>query len=547
MSAPRPRSTRATGLLLLTAAVSTSLLSAGQALAVAGPEADVGQYAYAAKLNIGDEANSRACTAVLVDANWILTAASCFADTPGQTPPAGKPKLKATVTLGSGSAEIAELVPRSDRDVVLAKLTTPVTGVTPAKFASTAPSAGSALTAAGFGRTKTEWVPDKVHTGSFTAGATTATEVPLSSASGTTDTICQGDAGGPVLNTDGEVTAISSRSWKGGCLGTNPTETRTSAISVRTDDLREWIDTTRAQAPGWKTQALVQSGSSIYQATRVNDGSWTGFTDVQSKATSIGGIRTAAAAGIDSATHVLAVSNNGGLFHTVRNPNGTWAAFGDVFPMTNSLGGLTQVSAVSIGGDLHVVAVASGKVFHTMRKADGNWTRFGDLSAVAGQIGTVTSVATAATASGQLQVVPVAGGKAFHTIRNAAGQWSAWGNIAAAAGDRGPISSVSMAGIGGDAHIVIATDNGTRQHHGMRNANGTWEAFAELNGVLGTITTKSVAAAGVNGELQLTVTTTDGKVLHTTRRTDRTWATTLAVPGLPANPGQITITATLNN
>ncbi|MFE1714353.1 FG-GAP-like repeat-containing protein, partial [Streptomyces sp. NPDC058728] len=100
---------------------------------------------------------------------------------------------------------------------------------------------GAAVTVAGFGRTKTEWVPGKIHTSAFTLTSAGATSYALTSKAATTDTVCKGDSGGPVLNSKGEVTALASRSWQGGCLGTSPTETRTNAVAARVDDLGAWI------------------------------------------------------------------------------------------------------------------------------------------------------------------------------------------------------------------------------------------------------------------------------------------------------------------
>ncbi|MFJ6793898.1 S1 family peptidase [Streptomyces sp. NPDC091268] len=541
----RPRTARMTCLLVTPSAVFASLIPTGSALALAGPEAEAGKHAYTVKLSIGDEAHARACTGTLVDATWVLTAASCFGATPGDVVPAGKPALKSIATLSDGkNVEISELAPRTDRDLVMARLTTPATAIAGVTLATTVPTAGTDLTAAGFGRTKSEWVPAKLHTGTFTTTSAEATTLAITGKG--TDVLCKGDTGSPLLNAAGELVGINSRSWQGGCLGTAPTETRTGAVSSRVDDLGEWIDGHRARASGWKTATTVQSGSSVYQGIRLPDGSWTGFTDVQNKAGNLNGIRSSAVVGMNGDTHLLAISNSGGLFHTVRKEDGTWGTFGNVFGETGALINLTQVSAVNIGYDLHIIAVADGKAFHTVRYANGTWAKFGDLSAVAGPIGAVTSAAVAST-GGQLQVTAVSGGKAYHTLRNTSGSWSKWGDVAGAVGSTtGPITSVSMAGTGNDAQIVIATDNGTRQYHAIRYANGTWSPLGDLKDILGTTTAKSLAAASVDGELQLAVTTADGKVLHTIRHTDRTWAATATTPlrGLTAAPGALAITAT---
>ena len=545
MSALRSRAPRISGLVVGATAVTAGLLSAGVSEAVSGPEATTGQFAATVKLSIGDEANGRNCSGTLIDSYWLATAASCFAATPGDQVPAGKPALKAIATLSNDkTVEITELAPRTDRDLVLARLATPATGVAGVKRATTAPAAGTSLTAVGFGRTKTEWTPNKLHTGYFTTNTVNATTLAITGKGA--DVLCKGDTGGPLLNAAGEIVGINSRSWQGGCLGIAPSETRTGAVSVRTDDLGEWIDGYRSRASGWKTATAVQSGSSLYQGVRLPDGSWTGFTDVQTKAGDLKGIRSSAVVGMNGDTHLLAISNNGGLFHTIRKEDGTWSTFGDVFAVANTLGNLTQVTATNIGYDLHVVAVADGKIFHTVRNAAGQWTKFGDVAGAAGPIGKVTAAATAST-GGQLQVTAISGGKAYHTLRNTAGQWTGWGDVAAAVGSTtGPITAVSMAGTGNDAQIVIATDNGTRQYHAIRNGNGTWTPLGELKPILGTVTAKSVAAAPVNGELQLVVTTADNQVLHTIRHTDRTWDTPIAVPlqGLPAAPGNLAITPT---
>ncbi len=127
-------------------------LSAVPAAAVTGgtPVADADTtYAYTAKITVG--AHDRGCSAVLVDAEWLLTAASCFAEDPAVSlaVPAGVPDRPTTAVIGrsdlSGTQgaerRVVEIVPRTDRDVVLARLNRPVTGVAPAQLATAAPAA----------------------------------------------------------------------------------------------------------------------------------------------------------------------------------------------------------------------------------------------------------------------------------------------------------------------------------------------------------------------------------------------------------------------
>ncbi|MFD9375902.1 FG-GAP-like repeat-containing protein [Streptomyces sp. NPDC059999] len=258
MSVLRPRSTRMSGLVVTATVVTLGIASALPAQALTGAEASAGQHPAVLKLNVGDEADSRACTATLIDEWWIATAASCLAGTAGQPVAAGKPAVKATVTLAGGDTrEVTELAPRSERDLVLARLALPARGAVTAKVAAKAPGAGTDLTAAGFGRTKTEWVPGKPHTGTFTLNSSDATTLALTGKG--TDALCKGDTGGPLLNAAGELVAVNSRSWQGGCLGTNPTETRTGAVSARVDDLAPWIAQTIAPR---RSAAVNEAGGS---------------------------------------------------------------------------------------------------------------------------------------------------------------------------------------------------------------------------------------------------------------------------------------------
>lgn len=247
------KSSRTAWTTALLAALGTVILTSPPASALSGKEVPTNTYAFAAKLNVGENS---ACTGALVDAQWVLTAASCFA-VDGKPAAAGKPAVKTTATVGRTDlaqtggdvVEVANLVPHPDRDLMMVQLTWPVVGVDPVKRATSAPTAGEQLTALGFGRTKTEWVPDKLHSGAFTVASVDAGSISLNSSGGAV--ICQGDAGGPALRVkDGgvELAAVHSRSWRGGCLGTSATETRTGAVDIRVDDVAAWVDRILAQA-----------------------------------------------------------------------------------------------------------------------------------------------------------------------------------------------------------------------------------------------------------------------------------------------------------
>ncbi|MEV6165608.1 FG-GAP-like repeat-containing protein [Streptomyces sp. NPDC052052] len=255
MLSKRPRAVW-TGALAMVA-LSAGTLSGPSAQAMNGHPAADGTYGYTVKIDVGEGETARACSGALVKTQWILTAASCFADDlaqPGSLT-AGLPKLKSVATVGrsdlSGTgghvSEILELVPHADRDLVMARLAEPITDVPTLAIAGTPVAAGESLTAAGFGRTKTEWVQNKLHTAAFTTDAVTDTAVNITGKTAD-DAICKGDAGAPLIReTDGqsEIVGVASRSWQGGCLGES--ETRTDAIAMRTDDIADWIATTVAR------------------------------------------------------------------------------------------------------------------------------------------------------------------------------------------------------------------------------------------------------------------------------------------------------------
>ncbi|MFI2073183.1 S1 family peptidase [Streptomyces triculaminicus] len=272
MPAIRPRTAWMTG--VLTSAVAASLLAGAPAHAVVGEKAKDGTYAFTAKLDIGG--GQRSCSAALVEQQWLVTAASCFADNPAQDlkVPAGAPKLKTTATVGrtdltrdNGSVvDVVELVPRDDRDLVLARLAAPVAGVTPTGIGFSAPLPGEELWVAGYGRTKDEWVPDRLHYARFGLEAVKGTTLGLSGKSGDA-VVCQGDTGGPAFRDIGgryELVGVNSTSGQAGCFGSDESETRKNAVDTRVDDIAAWIQATVSRdvlpRANWKNAAHMASG-----------------------------------------------------------------------------------------------------------------------------------------------------------------------------------------------------------------------------------------------------------------------------------------------
>ncbi|MFC0115982.1 tachylectin-related carbohydrate-binding protein [Kibdelosporangium aridum] len=196
------------------------------------------------------------CTGVVISRYWILSSASCFADDPKQWQnlPAGPYKLDSIVDRAgymdaprpggqvlSSSTYIQEIVPRRDRDLVLAKASDPLGSRT--KLATTPPALGQSLKIVGTGRTGTEWIPKQAHAADVSVTAVNPTSFTVSGNSST----CKGDAGGPAFRDNNgtlELVGIHGPSWQRGCLGV--TDTRSESTEVRVDDIYDWI---RQEAP----------------------------------------------------------------------------------------------------------------------------------------------------------------------------------------------------------------------------------------------------------------------------------------------------------
>ncbi|MER5886892.1 FG-GAP-like repeat-containing protein [Streptomyces sp. NPDC001941] len=340
MSSRISRTTWVTG--LVAAAAVTGLVGPAPATAATGPSG-TDAHAFTARIVIGDGDPVRACSAALVSREWVVTTASCFADDTTSVT-AGKPKTKATVSLrgavANGTAytgDVAELVPARDRDVVMARLSAyaPENART-VSLAGTPLAVGDEAVFAGTGRTRTEWVPDEVHTAALKVDGTSDTDLSVSGKSAD-DAVCQGDIGGPLLRETGsglELVGLATRSWKGGCLGTPDTETRTDARAARTDDLGEWISATANRA--WTRQiaagdftgddkadvvAIDKTDGKLYAHPGDGKGSFTGRNQIGVQWETTRAITAGNFVG-DKNADLVAIRDNGMLFTYPGNGKG---------------------------------------------------------------------------------------------------------------------------------------------------------------------------------------------------------------------------------
>ncbi|MFB7597163.1 trypsin-like serine protease [Streptomyces sp. NPDC056160] len=527
------------------------LLPTAPASALAGPPvADTG-YTFTAKLAIGD--TFRSCTGTLINAQWILTASSCFAENPdlGYQAAPGAPKWKTTATIGltrpgstvSQVRDVVELVPRADRDLVLAKLASPVTGIAPLRVGATAPTQGEQMQGAGYGRTKDTWVPDTLHTGAFTVNQVDGTQLLID---GTP--VCKGDTGAPVLREKNgllELAAVASTSWQGGCLGS--ASTRTGAGATRVDDLAGWVkQSTSSTLTPWRLQMVATTaGKNLFHTIRDSNWDWSAFGDVEQEAGDIGEVAVASDAAISGSNTIVALGKDGTLYQAVRNPDGTWVAFRPLTTELGALAGVKKIAATSVGSELQLVAITDSRVYHATRDASGQWSKWGDLTAGIGALPSPTQVTIARVGDSTHVGVVLADGRAFHTIRHNDRTWDKWGEITKVPGAPAKVSDIAFAGTGNDLQAVLTEPTGGIKHV-ARLSTGTWTAFGDLAAsVLGTGPVTAVAATSVDGEFHTAI-IRDGVIKHTMRHTNGTWEPADTPPGAPADPTTLAITGSWN-
>lgn len=238
---------------------------------------------------------------------------------------------------------------------------------------------------------------------------------------------------------------------------------------------------------------------------------------------------------------VLGLTDDGGVWHAIRHTNGTWTPFGDVKGQSGNPGHFAAMAAAEVNHELQVVGVTDdGGMWHAIRRANGSWTPFGNVKGQSGNPGHFAAVGCGGV-NGELQVVGLTDdGGMWHTIRHANGSWQPqFGNVKGQSGDPGHFSSVAAAGVNGELQVCALTDTGGMWHT-IRHANGTWQAqFGDVKGQSGNPGVfAAVGCAEANSELQVCGVLDNGGMWHTIRHSDGSWQRRFGdVKGQSGDPG----------
>jgi Tc toxin complex TcA C-terminal TcB-binding domain/F5/8 type C domain len=217
------------------------------------------------------------------------------------------------------------------------------------------------------------------------------------------------------------------------------------------------------------------------------------------------------------------------MWQTRRGGNGTWLAFAGGGGAVGARDGFTDVAAAFVGADLHLCAITSdGHLWHAIFRSDGSKTPFIDVELMAGERGTFTRVACAGWQMplGELHVCAITSdGRLWHTIRQGNGTWLPFVDVETRIGERGTFASVACASVSpGDLHVCGATREG-KLWHTVRRPDGSWATVTDVEAVAGEkgAFVSAVCSVGYADALHICGITTDGRLWHTVRSGSSSW------------------------
>ncbi|MFI2611077.1 polymorphic toxin-type HINT domain-containing protein [Kitasatospora sp. NPDC018619] len=185
----------------------------------------------------------------------------------------------------------------------------------------------------------------------------------------------------------------------------------------------------------------------------------------------------------------------------------------------------TKVSSVAIAGDGQTasVAIAEGQAYLAQQRANGTWRNYENLHTTtqAGALTAPVEHVAAAWADNTLQIMTVAGGRIWHTLRKADGSWQPWGDVTGVVGPIADPNQLSLSATASGLEVLTLSDGVLK--HTVRKPNGQWEAWGNVYGETGSLTgaTRITSAATGTG-LEVMVIAGD-KLWHTIRYADASW------------------------
>jgi hypothetical protein len=208
--------------------------------------------------------------------------------------------------------------------------------------------------------------------------------------------------------------------------------------------------------------------------------------------------------------------------------------------------------------EMHVCVVTTeGRLMHTIRRAGGSWLPFANVAEQNGGLGVVLvpiglpggmvgPVAASTTADGELHLCAAWwDGRLLHTLRRADGSWLPFGFVEEQTGDISTaVSATASTAVDGELHLCVVTTDG-RLLHTIRRTDGSWLPFGDVEGQTGPIgaapaqVRQATASATVDGELQVCAVTTSFSLVLIVRRADGAWVKLGDVEALAGDIGVV--------
>ncbi|MFC1431416.1 hypothetical protein ACEZDB_12260 [Streptacidiphilus sp. N1-3] len=213
------------------------------------------------------------------------------------------------------------------------------------------------------------------------------------------------------------------------------------------------------------------------------------------------------------------------------------------------------VGSAVIGGQLRIFALDDfGNINMNTYVGNGqgvqgnDWLGWGvDAPVLMSGLRGITDAAVATTNGTDLQVAAIANGKVYHSLcAGLATGCTAVGDVyGATRSNPGVANHIAVAGVNGTLQVVVTTDNGASLYHAVRSANGSWTTFGNVEAATksapGTITSIAMAPSGgssTSDVMELAALNSTGTIYHTIRSTSGSWTAMQSVqPNVPgSNP-----------